>query len=144
MFFPFPYILLFSFFFWSLHETLRETCDRPLGWEDPLEKGKATPFSIRPREFCGLCSLWSRKELDTTERLSLHFHATCGIFPDQGSNLCPLNWEHRVLTTGPPRKSTFFFSYCVGRISGTFFNMNDGRGFCLNTDHKQKFSMCLN
>ena len=26
-------------------------------------------------------------------------------FPDQGSNLCPLHWEHRVLTTGPPGKS---------------------------------------
>ena len=25
----------------------------------------------------------------------------CGIFPEQGSNLCPLHW----LTTGPPRKS---------------------------------------
>ena len=104
-----------------------------LGWEDPLEEIIATHSNI----------LWSHKELDMTECLSLHFHATCGIFPDQGSNLCPLNWEHRVLTTGPPRKSTFFFSYCVGRISGTFFNMNDGRGFCLNTDHKQKFSMCL-
>ena len=22
-------------------------------------------------------------------------------FPDQGSNLCPLQWKHRVLTTGP-------------------------------------------
>ena len=26
-------------------------------------------------------------------------------FPDQGSNLCPLQWKHRVLTTGPPGKS---------------------------------------
>ena len=26
-------------------------------------------------------------------------------FPDQGSNLCPLHWKHRVLTTGPPGKS---------------------------------------
>ena len=26
-------------------------------------------------------------------------------FPDQGSNLCPLQWKRRVLTTGPPGKS---------------------------------------
>ena len=25
--------------------------------------------------------------------------------PDQGSNLCPLYWKHRVLTTGPSGKS---------------------------------------
>ena len=30
----------------------------------------------------------------------------CGIqFSDQGSNLCPLHWEHRVLATGPTGKS---------------------------------------
>ena len=32
------------------------------------------------------------------------FSATsCGMwnFPDQGSNLCPLRWKGRVLTTGP-------------------------------------------
>ena len=143
MFFPFPYILLFSFFFGhSMRHCGRPVIDPWVG-KIPWRRERLPTSVFWPREFCGLCSLWSRKELDTTERLSLHFHATCGIFPDQGSNLCPLNWEHRVLTTGPPRKSTFFFSYCVGRISGTFFNMNDGRGFCLNTDHKQKFSMCL-
>ena len=26
-------------------------------------------------------------------------------FPDQGSNLCPLHWDHRILTPGPPGKS---------------------------------------
>ena len=26
-------------------------------------------------------------------------------FPDQGSNPCPLFWEHRILTTGPSGKS---------------------------------------
>ena len=26
-------------------------------------------------------------------------------FPDQGLNLCPLQWKHGVLTTGPPGKS---------------------------------------
>ena len=27
-------------------------------------------------------------------------------FPNQGSNLCPLQWEHVVLTTGPPGNSS--------------------------------------
>ena len=25
-----------------------------------------------------------------------------GNFPDQGSNLCPLQWKHQLLTSGPP------------------------------------------
>ena len=36
------------------------------GWEDPLEKGKAT-YSRRPGEFQGLYSPWGHKELVTTE-----------------------------------------------------------------------------
>ena len=31
--------------------------------------------------------------------------AACGIFPDQGSNPCPLHWPGRFLTTGPPGKT---------------------------------------
>ena len=42
---------------------MRETRVQSLGWEDPLEKGKDTHSSI--------FSPWSRKELDTTEQLSL-------------------------------------------------------------------------
>ena len=42
-----------------------------LGWEDPLEKGKATHSSILPGEFHGLYSPRGRKGSDTTERLSL-------------------------------------------------------------------------
>jgi len=33
---------------------MRETWVRSLGWEDPLEKGKATHSSILAREFSGL------------------------------------------------------------------------------------------
>ena len=47
-----------------------ETWVLSLGWEDPLEKGKATPVFL-PREFHGLYSLWVRKESDMTEQLSL-------------------------------------------------------------------------
>ena len=41
---------------------------QPLGWEDSLEKGKATHFSILAWR---LYSLWGHKESDMTERLSL-------------------------------------------------------------------------
>ena len=48
-----------------------ETQVRPLGWEDPLEKGIATPVFL-PGEFHGQRSLegyspWSHKESYTTE-----------------------------------------------------------------------------
>ena len=52
---------------------MKETSVRSLGWEDPLEKGKATHSSVLawriPR------TVYSRgcKELDAAERLSLHF-----------------------------------------------------------------------
>ena len=49
-----------------------DTWVRCLGWEDPLEKGKAI-HSFWPREFHGLYSPWGCKESDTTERFSLHF-----------------------------------------------------------------------
>ena len=35
-----------------------------------------------------------------------HAGSMCQIqFPDQGLNLGPLHWEHRVLATGPLEKS---------------------------------------
>ena len=48
-----------------------------LGWEDPLEEGMATHFSLLPGESHGQRSLESyspqgHKELDMTERLSTH------------------------------------------------------------------------
>ena len=42
-----------------------------LGWEDTLEKGKATTPVFCPGEFQGLYRSWGRKELDMTEPLSL-------------------------------------------------------------------------
>ena len=44
-----------------------ETWVLSLGWEDPLEKGKATPSSILAWRIP--YSPWGRKESDTTERL---------------------------------------------------------------------------
>ena len=39
----------------------------------------------------------------------LPHHEACGIH-DQGSKLCPQQWKHRVLATGPPGKSPAFFN----------------------------------
>ena len=62
---------------------LWETWVGSLGWENPLEKGKATHFPcifpvFWPGEFHGLYSPWGRKEVDTTEQLSLHFTSLPG------------------------------------------------------------------
>ena len=59
---------------------MRETWVRSLGCEDPLEEGMATPVSL-PGESHGQRSLvgyspWGRKELDTTERLTLSLSFT--------------------------------------------------------------------
>ena len=51
---------------------MQETWIRSLGWEDPLEKGKALTPVFWPREFHGLYSPWGCKESDMTKRLSLH------------------------------------------------------------------------
>ena len=51
-----------------------ETWVQSLGWEDPLEKGKATDSSILAwRLPWTVNSPWGCKESDTTERLSLSF-----------------------------------------------------------------------
>ena len=42
---------------------MQETWVQSLGWEDPLEKGKATPV-FWPGEFHGLYSPWGHKESD--------------------------------------------------------------------------------
>ena len=48
-----------------------ETWVLSLGWEDPLEKGTATPV-FWPGKFHELYSPWGCKESDTTELLSLY------------------------------------------------------------------------
>ena len=53
-----------------------ETWVESLGWSDPLEKEKLPTPVFWPGEVHGLYSPWDHKELDTTERLSLHFHIT--------------------------------------------------------------------
>ena len=50
---------------------MQETWVRSLDWEDPLAKGKLPTPVFWPEEFHRLYSLLGRKELDTTERLTL-------------------------------------------------------------------------
>ena len=53
----------------------QETWVRSLGWENPLEKGKATHSSVLAWKIHGLYSPWGCKESDMTEQLSLtHTH----------------------------------------------------------------------
>ena len=47
-----------------------ETWVRSLGWEETLEKGKATTPVFWPGEFHGLNSPGGHKDLDMTEQLS--------------------------------------------------------------------------
>ena len=48
-----------------------ETCVLSLGWEDPLEKGKATHSSILAGRIPWTVSSWGHKELNATEQLLL-------------------------------------------------------------------------
>ena len=50
---------------------MQETWLRSLGWEDPLEKGKATHSSILAWRIPWTIYPPGRKELDMTEQLSL-------------------------------------------------------------------------
>ena len=54
--------------------TIRKTCVRPLVGKIPWRREWLPTPVLWPGEFHWLCSPWGHKELDTTERLSLHFH----------------------------------------------------------------------
>ena len=56
---------------------MRETWIRFLGWEDPLEKGKAAHSSILAWRIHGLYSPWGHKESDMTEQFSLSVSYRC-------------------------------------------------------------------
>ena len=51
----------------------RETWVQYLGWEDPLEKGRALHSILWPGEFHGLYSPWDCKVPGMTGQLSLHY-----------------------------------------------------------------------
>ena len=63
---------------------MRETQVRSLGWEDPLEKGKATHSRILAWRIP-----WGRKESDTTEQHSLHFIRSSMKYSSTNLNCAP-------------------------------------------------------
>ena len=96
---------------------MRETWVWSPGWEDPLEKGKATHSSILPGEFHGLYSSWGCKESDTTEWLSLSQTIKiqvqrAKIFPQQKKlilSYCGSGWEKSVFPLQKIRRQRFLF-----------------------------------
>ena len=84
----------------------QETWTQSLGWEDPLEKGTATHFSILARRIPWMHSPWGYKELDMTERLSPNspHHFTKVLGSCQSPCYHPENQEHREMT--------YFQEYC--------------------------------
>ena len=65
---------------------MQDTQVRSLGWEDPLEKGVATYWSILTWEIPWTelpegYSPWGHKESDTTEWLNHHHPTTLGLTP---------------------------------------------------------------
>ena len=52
--------------------------------------------------------LYHPTALECPKYFFLPCHVASGIFPSQELNLCPLHWEHGILTTGLPGKSQMF------------------------------------
>ena len=89
-----------------------ETWVQSLGWEDPLEESKATPFqysclenSHGQRSLVGY-SPWGHKESDTTEWLSIHTGSRGEVcFQDKD-----ILFNFQRTRCLPPNHPTFFFS----------------------------------
>ena len=72
---------------------MQETPIESLGWEDALERGTATHFSILTQRIPWTIQSMGSKESDTTEQLSLLFM----VFPGGSvSKSLPAMWETRV------------------------------------------------
>ena len=69
------------------------------------------PMDCRPQAFLlqqvssvvVACRVWNAGSTVVVHGLSCS--VASAIFPDQGLNPCPLNWQARVLFTVPPEKS---------------------------------------
>ena len=72
--------------------TMWETSVRSLGWEDPLEKGKATHSNILAWRIPWIGSPWGHKKLDTTERLSLSSRGSLVLL-----HFLPSEWCHLLI-----------------------------------------------
>ena len=92
---------------------MQETWVQSLGWEDPLEKGKATHSCILAWKI--RWTVWGPKELDTTEQLSLFFFlfSLTGLYLKIASFSLPLkNLSSIFHTKYPERESyTYIFTY---------------------------------
>ena len=62
------------------------------------------------------CSSWTLEHSCGTHGLSSS--AACGVFPDQGSNLCLLLWQMDSLPLSHQKPNTQFYSFCDVRILG--------------------------
>ena len=79
---------------------MRETWVQSLGWEDPLQKGKAYPLQYSGLENSMDCP-WGLKESDTTEQLSGGKHISLvsqRILPKRGFQYPPfeMKWMSKV------------------------------------------------
>ena len=67
---------------------MQETCVRSLGWEDPLENGKATHCNILAWRIPWTIYPWGCKESEMTEWLLVHWNwkPACSIW-DRGTHI---------------------------------------------------------
>ena len=86
---------------------MRETWVRTLGWENPLEKGKASHSSILAWRIP-----WGHKESDTTEQLSL---SLSGAFKYNRATSDVVSWcfEHKDMS--------LLWNHCICKILDTYF-----------------------
>ena len=93
----------------------------------------------------GFLYLWCKGFSSVVHGLSCP--TACGIFPDQGSNPCPLHWQaDGVLTTGLPGKSvpmySCLFTFLVHILLGCLLFLKDLL-FLLSILKFQVTSLCL-
>ena len=75
-----------------------------------------------------LWSTGSRRAGSVVVAHGLSCSAACGIFPDQGSNLCPLHWQaysQPLRHKGSPCLYSFAFTICPKILSVRFFFLNN-------------------
>ena len=83
------------------------TKDEMVGWYHRLDghEFKQAPGADDGQGSLACCSPWAHEESNMTEWLNWTEHTHLSS-PTRGrKNLWPLQWKHRVLTTGPRRKS---------------------------------------
>ena len=88
----------------------RETWVRSMGWEDPLEKGKATTPVFRPGELRGVA------ESDMTKQLSLSLSLFWWEGRSSGSKVC--EYPHQIYICCSRKENWLIFRcICIQRIT---------------------------